>query len=285
MLSDHHDALVNVNIADNRYDTLQLRLSLRNSKITAFLERIRFYIDQVGSMGARKISLLIVALLFGIQLTLRAAADDMDNGLSVSAGSVRALIEKSRDETGNIPRIGKRIGLFILDRQKDDDYSDFLFFELQLLGRVVEFVYVADKPYQLSDDGSELVIARDFDEGEIAFLAQHIPFARQTIERNKRNLSPASCEFFSEGDPNRPDRIQTAYIFVGRDNQDVSACLHKQFLKSFGIIDQRVNGLSFADNFLTQLIALRVVDLCSGVSPIKREDCLDNEITKFKVGR
>lgn len=154
--------------------------------------------------------------------------------------------------------------------------------EFQVLGKVASFVLTRDYPYPLSRDVSELVILREFNEERIKSLEEHIPLARSTIARNRSALSSTSCAFFHEAKPDHAEQIQTAYIFIGRDIKpvDVGPCIHTQLFRAFGIVEQPAKELSYADRFLSEIVALRIVDIC--FTQTNEDACIAEEISKIE---
>lgn len=204
--------------------------------------------------------------------------------LLVNRQAVEAVLAGSRDEIGTIRRISSEFGFFVpdfdADRSGPDHFSRYLFSEIQLIGKVAAFSSLVTGKRYPSAAASDLVILRDFEEEKVKLLTD-IPQARETIEKNRATLQPASCGFFFTGDPDRPDRIQTAYIFVGREVKatEVGDCLHRQLLRAFGIVERPIDGLSFADKFLSELVAMRIVAICASSQSDKKDSCYTEQIS------
>jgi hypothetical protein len=242
-----------------------------------------------GRKGMQWISLVArtaAALLLILPCHTTNAFELEGSPLQLSAESVRAVIAQSRDEGGHIVRIRRNLGLFIFDRitgpDEDDVYSSLLVSEFQLVGKVASFIVTENYPYPLSPDVSELVILREINEDRIKNLEEHIPLARRTIDRNRPRLAPASCGFFYEAKPDHADQIQTAYKFVGREVKDIDigSCIHPQLFRAFGIAELKTRELSSIDRFLSELVALRIVDFC--FTEVKQDACLEEQISKIE---
>lgn len=230
--------------------------------------------------------LTVVLLTEGTLAPQNATADSSKNDqLLVSKQAVEAVLAGSRDEIGTIRRITSEFGLFVPDydaqRTEPDFFSRYFFSEIQLFGKVSAVsAYVIGKRYPYGD-ASNLVILRDFEEDKVRLLAD-IPQSRDTIEKHRAALSPASCGFFFTANPDRPDRIQTAYIFVGREATEVGDCLHRQLLRAFGIVERPIDGLSFADKFLSELVAVRIVAICASRDSDVRDTCYTEQLAGLR---
>lgn len=239
-------------------------------------------------MSSLFLRLVTATLAWLVSFSQLAAADENAGGqLLVDAASVQTVLAGSRDETGYIRRIRPLFGLFLFGfeagRASSDTFSSLLISEIQLIGKTAPFAYVQGYRYPWTD-ASELVILRDIEEDKIGRLETHIPNARNSIERYRSRLTPASCSFFYEANPDRPERIQTAYVFVGRDvkDGDIGDCLHRQLLRVFGIVERPIAGLSFSDKFLSELLALRIVDICASRERDKQDACYADQLSKLK---
>lgn len=233
-----------------------------------------------GLLGA------LAAGLLALNPQIAMADSGKNEQLLVNRQAIEAVLVGSRDEAGTIRRIAGEFGLFVpdydADRTEPDFFSRYLFSEMQLIGKVAAVTsYVMGKRYPVSPDASELVVLRDFEEDKVNLLAD-IPQARETIEKHRTMLSPASCGFFFTANSDRPDRIQTAYIFVGREVKEVGDCLHRQFLRALGIVERPNDGLSFADKFLAELMAVRIVAICTSSESDKKDACYAEQISGFE---
>jgi hypothetical protein len=233
---------------------------------------------------------LLTALPFTICLILsgggpaRASSD-----FPVSSTTIRAVIEASRDDKGDIVSLRKNIGLYILEDDAAETserelFDKLVFSEMQLLGRMLplNFKNGARPKNPLADKYSQLVIFRDADDTKIAEYETEIPGFGAAVRGVRDQLNDSACSFFDQEDSDNSDDLLVAYVFVGRNNARPSSCLHSGLLKAFGVQRRPGDQASYADRFLVDLIGMQLIDRCSQLHGPQRVSCVMGEIDTFK---
>jgi hypothetical protein len=211
------------------------------------------------------------------------------NEYPVSSTAIRALIESSRYDNGDIVSLRKNIGLVVLeddasDSSERDSFSRLIFSEMQLLGRMlpVAFTDGARPKDPIAERYSQLVIFRDPDDTKIAEYESVIPGFVAAVEGVRDQLSDNGCLFFYQQDSTISDDLLVAYVFVGRNHPRPSSCLHSGILKSFGVQRKPGDKSPNADRFLVDLIGMQLIDRCSQMHGGERVSCVEGKINAFK---
>lgn len=218
--------------------------------------------------------LLQVLLLVGLTLQASHRAIASQEEFPVSTTTIRALIESSRYDNGDIVSLRKNIGLYILE----DDSSDaserellnkLVFSEMQLLGRMLPLTFAkgARPKDPRAEKFSQLVILRDAGDMKIAEFESEIPGFMSAVEGVKSQLSDDACRFFYQQDSVPSDDLLVAYVFVGRNHPRPSGCLHSGMLKSFGVQRKPGDRAPYSERFLVDLIGMQLIDHCPARNP------------------
>ena len=207
----------------------------------------------------------------------------------VNSTAIRALIESSRDDNGDIVSLRKNIGLVILEDDASDSsqrelFNKLIFSEMQLLGRMLPLTFKdgARPKDPTAENYSQLVIFRDPDDTKIAEYESAIPGFVAAVESVRDQLSDNGCLFFYQEDAAISDDLLVAYVFVGRDHPRPSSCLHSGLLKSFGVQRRPGDKSPYADRFLVDLIGMQLIDRCSQMHGGERVACVEGKIDAFK---
>jgi hypothetical protein len=207
----------------------------------------------------------------------------------VNSATVRALIESSRYDNGDIVSLRKNIGLHVLEddsseQAERDLFNKLVFSEMQLLGRMLplNFTSGATPKDALAEQSSQLVIFRSADDLKIAEYESEIPGFVSAVESVKGQLGDDACGFFYQQHPAASDDLQVAYVFVGRHHPRPSSCLHVGLLKSFGVQRKAGDRAPFSDRFLVDLIGMQLIDHCSQMHGPQRVSCVLGKIDSFK---
>ena len=207
----------------------------------------------------------------------------------VNSTAIRALIESSRDDNGDIVSLRKNIGLVILEDDASDSsqrelFNKLIFSEMQLLGRMLPLTFKdgARPKDATAENYSQLVIFRDPDDTKIAEYESAIPGFVAAVESVRDQLSDNGCLFFYQEDAAISDDLLVAYVFVGRDHPRPSSCLHSGLLKSFGVQRRPGDKSPYADRFLVDLIGVQLIDRCSQMHGGERVACVEGKIDAFK---
>jgi hypothetical protein len=233
--------------------------------------------------------LLQVLLLICVALLAGRPAIASQSGYPVNSTAIRALIESSRYDNGDIVSVRKNIGLVILEDDAGDSserelFNKLIFSEMQLLGRMlpVTFKNGARPTDPIAERYSQLVIFRDPDDMKIAEYESAIPGFMAAVEGVRDQLNDNACVFFSQQDETISDDLLAAYVFVGRNHPRPSSCLHSGILKSFGVQRKPGDKSPYADRFLVDLIGMQLIDYCSQVHGGERVSCIEGKIDAIK---
>jgi hypothetical protein len=255
-------------------------------------------IDSLVGEGLMRITRGVLApvgylrrMLLFIGLTVLACqpATASPEGFPVNTTTIRALIESSRSDNGDIVSLRKNIGLYILEDDSSDSserehFNKLVFSEMQLLGRMLPLTFAKGArpkdPY--AEKFSQLVIFRDPGDMKIAEYESAIPGFMSAVESVKDQLSDEACRFFYEQDSAASDDLLVAYVFVGRSHPRPSACLHSGILKSFGVQRKPGDKSPFSERFLVDLIGMQLIDHCSQMHGPQRVSCVLGKIEAFK---
>lgn len=237
----------------------------------------------------KPVGYLLVLLLICLTLPASRPVLASQKEFPVNSTAIRALIESSRYENGDIVSLRKNIGLYVLDDDSSEPdqrelFNKLVFSEIQLLGRMLplNFTNGAKSKRPVAEKSSQLVIFRDPDDMKIAEYESVIPGFVSTVESVKSQLSDDSCQFFYQQDSTISDDLLVAYVFVGRSHPRPSGCLHSGILKSFGIQRKPGDKASFGDRFLVDLIGLQLIDHCSQMHGPQRVSCVLGKIDAIK---
>jgi hypothetical protein len=240
--------------------------------------------------GSRPIGHLLQALLL-ICLTMLAGrpAIASQTEYPVNSATIRAVIESSRYDNGEIVSLRKNIGLFILeddasDSSERDMFNKLVFSEMQLLGRMMPLTFKnGTRPKDpLADKYSQLLIFRDPGDMKIAEYEGAIPGFGAAVESVRDQLSDDACVFFYQQDSTISDDLLVAYVFVGRSHPRPSSCLHSGILKSFGVQRKPGDKSPYGDRFLVDLIGMQLIDHCSQMHGAQRVSCVLGKIDPIK---
>jgi hypothetical protein len=207
----------------------------------------------------------------------------------VNSTAIRAVIDSSRDDKGDIVSLRKNIGLVILedeagDASERDLFNKLVFSEMQLLGRMLPLTFKngARPKDPTAENYSQLVIFRDPEDMKIAEYETVVPGIGIAVEGVRDQLSDDACLFFYQQDETVSDDLLVAYVFVGRSHPRSSSCLHSGILKSFGVQRKPGDKSPYADRFLVDLIGMQLIDRCSQMHGGERVACVEGKIDQFK---
>lgn len=232
---------------------------------------------------------LQVLLLAGLTLLASHPAIASREEFPVSTTAIRALIESSRYDNGDIVSLRKNIGLYILEDDSSDAserelFNKLVFSEMQLLGRMLPLTFAkgARPKDPLAEKFSQLVILRDAGDMKITEFESEIPGFTSAVESVKSQLSEDACRFFYQQDSVPSDDLLVAYVFVGRNHPRPSACLHSGILKSFGVQRKPGDRAPYSERFLVDLIGMQLIDHCSQMHGPQRVSCVLGKIDAFR---
>jgi hypothetical protein len=207
----------------------------------------------------------------------------------VNSTAIRAVIDSSRDDKGDIVSLRKNIGLVILEDEASDAserelFNKLVFSEMQLLGRMLPLTFKngARPKDPTAENYSQLVIFRDPEDMKIAEYETVVPGIATAVEGVRDQLSDDTCLFFYQQDETVSDDLLVAYVFVGRSHPRSSSCLHSGILKSFGVQRKPGDKSPYADRFLVDLIGMQLIDRCSQMHGGERVACVEAKIDEFK---
>jgi hypothetical protein len=233
--------------------------------------------------------LQLVLLLMCLTIAASRPAMASQKEFPVNSITIRALIESSRYENGDIVSLRKNIGLFVLEDDSSDPserelFDKFIFSEMQLLGRMLPLVITkgARRKDPPAEKFSQLVILRDPGDTKIPEYESTIPGFMSAVDGVKDQLSDDACRFFYQQDSTASDDLEVAYVFVGRNHSRPSACLHSGLLKSFGVQRKPGDKAPYSDRFLVDLIGMQLIDRCSQMHGPQRVSCVLNKIDELK---
>jgi hypothetical protein len=233
--------------------------------------------------------LLQMLLLIGLTSLASHPATASQEEFPVNTSTIRALIESSRSDNGDIVSLRKNIGLYILEDDANDEserelFNKLVFSEMQLLGRMLPLTFAkgARPKDPLEEKFSQLVILRDAADMKIPEFESEIPGFMSTVESVKSQLSDDACGFFYQQDSAASDDLLVAYMFVGRNHPRPSACLHSGILKSFGVQRKPGDKAPYSERFLVDLIGMQLIDRCSQMHGPQRVSCVLGKIDAFK---
>jgi len=233
--------------------------------------------------------LQVLPLLICLALLAGSPASASQTDLSINSTTIRALIEASRYDNGDIVSLRKNIGLYILkddasDASERELFDKLIFSEMQLLGRMLPLAFKngARPRDPLADKYSQLVIFRDPDDMKIAEYESAIPGFSAAVDGVRDQLSDDACRFFYEQDSASVDDLLVAYVFVGRHHPRPSSCLHSGLLKAFGVQRKAGDKAPYADRFLVDLIGMQLIDRCSQMHGPQRVSCVLGKIDTLK---
>ena len=233
----------------------------------------------------------LLQALVAIWLTLLASpqAFASQSGYPVNSTAIRAVIDSSRYDNGDIVSLRKNIGLVILEddasgASERELFNKLVFSEMQLLGRMLPLTFKngARPKDPIADNYSQLVIFRDPEEMKIAEYESVVPGFGVAVEGVRDQLSDDACLFFYQQDSTVSDDLLVAYVFVGRTHPRASSCLHSAILKSFGVQRKAGDKSPYADRFLVDLIGMQLIDRCSQMHGGERVSCIEGNIDQFK---
>jgi hypothetical protein len=232
---------------------------------------------------------LQVLLLICLLLLVSYPANAFQKDFPVNSTAIRALIESSRYENGDIVSLRKNIGLYVLEDDSSEPdqrelFNKLIFSEIQLIGRMLPLTFAngARPKGALAEKSSQLVIFRDPDDMKIAEFESEIPGFISAVEGVKSQLSDDACSFFYQQDTAISDDLLVAYVFVGRSHPRPSGCLHSGILKSFGIQRKPGDKVPFGERFLVDLIGMQLIDHCSQMHGPRRVSCVLGKIDAIK---
>src|SRR5262245_43353907 len=169
--------------------------------------------------------LLQVLLLISLVVPAGRPAIAFQKEYPVNSTAIRALIESSRYDNGDIVSLRKNIGLVVLEDEATNSserelFSKLIFSEMQLLGRMLPLTFKdgARPKDPIAEKYSQLVIFRDPDDTKIAEYESVIPGFVAAVEGVRDQLSDDGCLFFSQQDGAISDDLLVAYVFVGRSH-------------------------------------------------------------------
>jgi hypothetical protein len=230
-----------------------------------------------------------VLLLIGLAWLASHPALASPEQFPVNSTTIRALIESSRYDNGDIVSLRKNIGLYILEDDASDAserelFNKLVFSEMQLLGRMLPLTFAkGPRPKDpLAEKFSQLIIFRDPGDMKIAEYESELPGFMRAVENVKDQLSDDACRFFYEQDSASSDDLLVAYVFVGRSHPRPSACLHSGILKSFGVQRKPGDRSPYSERFLVDLIGMQLIDHCSQMHGSQRVSCILGKIDAFK---
>jgi hypothetical protein len=233
--------------------------------------------------------LLQVLLVIGLILLASPPALAAQSGYPVNSTAIRAVIDSSRYDNGDIVSLRKNIGLVILEDEASDAserelFNKLIFSEMQLLGRMLPLAFKngARPKDPTADKYSQLVIFRDPEDMKIAEYESVVPGFGTAVEGVRDQLSDDACLFFFQQDSTVSDDLLVAYVFVGRNHPRASSCLHSGILKSFGVQRRAGDKSPYADRFLVDLIGMQLIDHCSQMHGVERVSCIEGKIDQFE---
>lgn len=228
--------------------------------------------------------LIFLAPAVGVQ-----PANAADDELRVNAEAVRKVIESSRYENGDLRSVHKKIALYVLaddsiEQSERELFDKFVFTEVHLLGRMLPIwpAFNSVPPYPYGAPYSSLVVFRDPDDTKIPEFASQIPGIVAWVNGVKGELADDACRFFFRLDGSNSDDFLVAYIFVGRNHPNVEDCLQSHFARAFGVARILDRNAGFTDRYLTELLAMRAVGLCTGKHGQERLVCALSKAESFK---
>jgi hypothetical protein len=243
------------------------------------------------AQGFPKLAVRLLQMVLFIYLALLACPPAMASQADypVNSTAIRALIESSRYDNGDIVSLRKNIGLVILEDEASDSsqrelFNKLVFSEMQLLGRMLPLTFKdgARPKDPTAEKYSQLVIFRDPDDMKIPEYESVIPGFVAAVESVRDQLSDSGCLFFYQQDSAIADDLLVAYVFVGRNHPRPSSCLHSGILKSFGVQRKPGDKSPYADRFLVDLIGMQLIDRCSQMHGGERVSCVEGKIDAFK---
>jgi hypothetical protein len=233
--------------------------------------------------------LQLLPLLICLTLLAATPASASQTDFPINSTTIRAVIEASRYDNGDIVSLRKNIGLYILEDDTGESserelFNKLVFSEMQLLGRMLPLAFKngARPKDPLADKYSQLVIFRDPDDMKIAEYESIIPGFSAAVAGVRDQLSDDACRFFYEQDAASSDDLLVAYVFVGRNNPRPSSCLHSGILKAFGVQRKAGDKAPYSDRFLVDLIGMQLIDRCSQMHGPQRVSCVLGKIDTLK---
>jgi hypothetical protein len=233
--------------------------------------------------------LQLLPLLICLTLLAATPASASQTDFPINSTTIRAVIEASRYDNGDIVSLRKNIGLYILEDDTGESserelFNKLVFSEMQLLGRMLPLAFKnGTRPKDpLADKYSQLVIFRDPDDMKIAEYESTIPGFSAAVAGVRDQLSDDACRFFYEQDAASSDDLLVAYVFVGRNNPRPSSCLHSGILKAFGVQRKAGDKAPYSDRFLVDLIGMQLIDRCSQMHGPQRVSCVLGKIDTLK---
>jgi hypothetical protein len=233
--------------------------------------------------------LRVLPLSICLTMTGAGPATASQTDFPVNSTTIRAVIEASRDDNGDIVSLRKNIGLYILEDDAADSaerelFNKLIFSEMQLLGRMLPLSFKdgARPKDPLASEYSQLVIFRNPDDMKIAEYESTIPGFGAAVGGVREQLSDSACTIFFEQDPASSDDLLVAYVFVGRNYPRPSSCLHSGLLRAFGVQRRAGDKAPYSDRFLVDLISMQLIDRCSQMHGAQRVSCVLGEIDAVK---
>jgi hypothetical protein len=239
------------------------------------------------AMPAGHLLRVLLMVLPTVLATTPLAASESD--YPVNSTAIRAVIDSSRDDKGDIVSLRKNIGLVLLEDEASDAserelFNKLVFSEMQLLGRMLPLTFKngARPRDPTAENYSQLVIFRDPGDMKIAEYETVVPGIGTAVEGVRDQLSDDGCLFFYQQDEAVSDDLLVAYVFVGRNHPRPSSCLPSGILKSFGVQRKPGDKSPYADRFLVDLIGMQLIDRCSQMHGGERVSCVEGKIDQFK---
>jgi len=233
--------------------------------------------------------LKMMLLLMWLPALASQTAVASQNEFPVNSATIRALIESSRYDNGDIVSLRKNIRLFVLedDAAEATDremFNRYVFSEMQLLGRMLplNFTNGGELKEPLAEKPSQLVIFRDPGDTKIAEFESEIPGFVSAVESVKGSLGDDACLFFYQQDSVTSDDLAAAFVFVGRNQTRPSSCLHSGILKAFGVQRKPGDKAPYSQRFLVDLIGMQLIDHCSQMHGPQRVTCVLAKIDALK---